>query len=92
MMKHLLLISALFAFGPVTFANAAGKTIDCTDKAVQKKHVKLCKDVIDPSKYQHSEFSTVDCTGELEDGYAVNLCKKVDPKEQKRLRTEHSSK
>jgi hypothetical protein len=91
--SHKILISALVMMTLGSAAQAsASKTIDCTDKAVQAKHVKLCKAVIDPSKFAHSEFAEVDCTGQLEDGYAVNLCKKVDLKEQRKLRSKYNSK
>ena len=81
----------MMIFGAAAQAGAS-KTIDCTDKTVQAKHTKLCKAVIDPSKFAHATFAEVDCTGQLEDGYAVNLCKKVNLKEQKQLRSKYNSK
>jgi hypothetical protein len=93
MKLSLCLVSVLFVNLIAMSVFAASKTIDCTDKTVQSKHPKLCKAVIDPSKFPHEPFATVDCTAaQLENDYATKLCKKVDPKAQKKIRTEHSSK
>ena len=61
------------------------KIVNCLTPSIQKRHLKLCSNVIDPIKFKKGDKENIDCTKPLQDGYGAGICQKVNEKEQRKF-------